>query len=199
MDSENIEIFINKFFCVKSDEELNLDLVLPIARRRLSRLDKYTLTVLNNVYSEDCENIIFSSKEGESERLKKIIEQYTEFKEVSPNIFTGSVHNYPAGFFLWNKQTSVPYNCLSAGNKSISAGFLAAVCSEYNNTIYCYSDFKDGNTFSFGIGISHSSGFAKYKITFHNSEVEDNFEDYIDLFQNKKSKIETPFFIIERV
>jgi len=201
MDSQNIEFYVNNFSLKNFNQNIDLNFISPIARRRLNQYDKCTLSVLNDICTENTENIIFSSKAGESEKLMKIIGQYTEYDDVSPNAFSGSVHNYPIGFFLCNKKKSIPYNCLSAGDKSISAGLLVAVCSSYHNVIYCYTDCINDNNeiYSFGINFNHTQGFAKYKMTLYNSEQKDNFEDYISIFQNEISEIVTPFFILERV
>ena len=102
-----LEFYVNKYNYLKNSNEIDLSFIPPIMRRRMSIVDKYILSVLNNIYSDNIENIVFSSQYGEVERLIKLINQYTENKEVSPNAFSCSVHNYSEGFFLLNKQKSI--------------------------------------------------------------------------------------------
>jgi len=203
MDSTNIEFYTDKIVFLNSEDKPNIDFIPSIMRRRLSNADKYTLSVLNDIYTDDIQNIVYSSKYGEAERLFKMIEQYKSDGKTSPNIFSSSVHNFPVGFFLFNNKKSIPYNAISACENSISAGFLSALCSNYKNIIFCYTDTKNGNTVSFGININKANKIEKsnkYRLYVCNNELtDDNFEKYVLLFTNKVDKIETPLFKLERV
>ena len=202
MKDNTLEFYVNKFNCIDNIEDMDLSFIPPIVRRRMSVLDKITISTLNNVFSDDVQNIVFSSQFGEVERLIKIINQYRENNEVSPNTFSGSVHNYPVGFFLFNKQVSIPYNAVSSCENSISMGLLTSVISEYDNKIFCYSDIDDNNAKSFAINLSKNkkNNSAKYLIKVqNNNEIKDNFEDFINLFNGSKNIIETPMYTIERV
>ena len=202
MKDNTLEFYVNKFNCIDNIKDMDLSFIPPIVRRRMSVLDKITISTLNNVFSDDVQNIVFSSQFGEVERLIKIINQYRENNEVSPNTFSGSVDNYPVGFFLFNKQVSIPYNAVSSCENSISMGLLTSVISEYDNIIFCYSDIDDNNAKSFAINLSKNkkNNSAKYLIKVqNNNEIKDNFEDFINLFNGSKNIIETPIYTIERV
>ena len=202
MKDNTLEFYVNKFNCIDNIEDMDLSFIPPIVRRRMSILDKITISTLNNVFSDDIQNIVFSSQFGEVERLLKIIAQFRENNEVSPNTFSGSVHNYPVGFFLFNKQVSIPYNAISSCENSISNGLLASVISEYDNIIFCYSDIDDNNAKSFAINLSKKPGknSSKYLIKVQtNNTNKDNFEDFIKLLNGSKNIIETPIYTIERV
>ena len=197
-----LELYVNKFDCIENIEDMDLSFIPPIARRRMSVLDKITISTINNVFTDDIQNIVFSSQFGEVERLIKIITQYRENNEVSPNTFSGSVHNYPVGFFLFNKQVSIPYNAISACKNSISNGLLTSIISEYNDIIFCYSDIDNNSAKSFAINFSKmpENNSIKYLIKVQNNQAySDNFEDFIKLFNGSKNIIKTPIYTIERM
>ena len=198
MNESNIEFYINKICIVKSEKEADITFIPPMVRRRLSAVDKVTLFVLNNTYSENVQNLIFVSRKGEVERLVKIINQYTTDGEVSPNTFSGSVHNYPAGFFLLNKKKSIPYTALSACESSISAGFLSALLSDYHNVLLCYADPIGVDYCAFGVNLSKKQGEKKYRIVLNNSKEQDNFTEFTDLLNEKIDSLEMNLYRIEK-
>ena len=202
MKDNCLEFYISKFNSIDSDEDLNLDFISPIQRRRLSKLDKYAVHTINKNFTDNIENIVFSSQNGEIERLLKIINQYCDNDEVSPNTFAGSVHNYPVGFFLLAKGCPIPYTALSAGNNSLSAGLVSAVISKYENVIYCFSDVYDERVVSFSVNINKkpSSLSEKYIMNFKsNDSGKDEYDNYVRLFSGNINKLTTPLFEIERV
>ena len=197
-----IEFYINKYYCIKSFDEADVSFMSAITKRRLSKLDKCALSTMNKCFSDNIENIIFSSKTGEIERLLKLISQYTTEGEASPTIFSGSVHNYIAGFFLLNLRKTIPYSALSAGKDSLSHGILAAVISKYNNNLFCYADSEGDNFFSMSVSISKkpSLNAQKYRLILTNNP--DNiadFNDFSELFEGRSNKIYTPVCTIERI
>lgn len=202
MKYNTVEFYVNNFVYLKSGEEIDVNFLSPIVKRRLSKFDKCVLTILKNAYDDDIQNIVFSSQYGEVERLMKLISQYSEEKEVSPNVFSGSVHNYPVGFFLLNKKKSIPYSAIAAGNNSISSGLLSSVISNYNNILYCYTDVHENDIFSMGLSISKTKKVNSKKFIINTTkkvEKSDNFDDYISLFLSKITLLETNLFKIERV
>ena len=76
MKESNLEFYVNKFNYLNDIDGLDLSFIPPIVRRRMSVLDKITLSNLNSVYSDNIENIVFSSQYGEVTKLLKIIDQY---------------------------------------------------------------------------------------------------------------------------
>lgn len=200
MKDNFIEFYVNKFNYLKSAEPIDISFLSPIIRRRLSKLDKGVISLLEKTICENTQNIVFSSQTGELERLLKIIEQYTTEKEVSPNTFSGSVHNYPVGFFLLNNKKSIPYNAISAGDNSISAGITAAVISKYNNVLFCYCDIYEETLYAFAISINKKDhNGKKYRFSIKNNNINSNFDDYIELFSEKKDILISDIFTIERI
>jgi len=201
MKDETVEFYVNNFAYIKSLDDADINFIPAIARRRLYKIDKAVLSVLKKVFTDDVKNIVFSSRFGEDERLVKLISQYQEDKEVSPNLFSGSVHNYPVGFFLMNEKKSISYNAVSSGENSISSGLLAAAISACDDAVFCYSDTNDDNIMSLAIYISKNPkiGSKKFKIKWmENSQQTDNFEDFVELFEGKKTCVDTYLYRIER-
>ena len=201
MKDNTIEFYVNNFVFLKSVEDADVSFLPPLIRRRLSKLDKCVLYVLKHTYNDNIQYIVFSSQYGEVERLIKLISQYQEEKEVSPNVFSGSVHNYPVGFFLLNEKNPISYTAISSGENSVSSGLLTSVISNFDNILYCYADVKDDAAMAFAINISKNSTSSaqKFQLKQYNTNNSDNFEDYINLFENTKSLIDTPLFRLEKL
>lgn len=194
---KQFEFYVNKFSSLGEDFDVNF--IPPILRRRLSTLDKASLTVLNNVFTDNSENIVFSSQFGQMDRLVKIIGQYREDNEVSPNVFSCSVHNYSVGFFLFNKKKTIPYTALSSGENTISESLLASVISKHNNNILCYADSIDNITNAFALNISKLGDGEKYILKLQSNDVSDNFKDFIKLFNGEIDTLKVQNYTIERL
>ena len=201
MKEKIIEFYVNKFNYLTSFDETDVSFLPPIIRRRLSNLDKAVISLLNKTICENTQNIVFSSRFGEEERLLKIIEQYTIEKEVSPNTFSGSVHNYPVGFFLLNSKKPIPYNALSAAENTISSGILSTIISNFENVTFCYCDIYNDNLFAFAFSISkNKSSKEKYKLIIKNNKSKnDTFENYVEFFKGNLKNINADIFSIEKV
>ena len=201
MKDNLLEFYVNKYKFIKDGNEPDLDFIPPIMRRRMSMLDKITLSNLNCVFSDNIQNIVFSSQYGEADRLNKLINQYTESKEVSPNTFSGSVHNYSEGFFLLNKQRSIPYTALASCEHSISMGLLTSVISNYENVLFCYADSANEQTISFAVNLTKNKTPQSNKYTIKlekNDFASDKFDNYIKLFAGEIDSLKTPIYTIER-
>ncbi len=201
MNENILEFYVNKFSFLNSQDEVDVNFITPILRRKTSLIDKISLSIMNKTYSEKVKSVVFSSRYGEYERLFKIIEQYSQNKEVSPAIFSASVHNYPVGFFLYNIKQPLPYMALSSIKSSISSGLIASITSKYTDILFCYADIIDDKPFSLGLNITKTPDInsKKYILKLRNKEnLDDNFNDFINLFENKTNTIETSLFKIER-
>lgn len=197
-----IKFYVNKFVFLKSEDESDVSFLPPILKRRLSKLDKCVLSVLKEAYTPDIQNIVFSSQYGEVERLIKLINQYQEEKEVSPNIFSGSVHNYPIGFFLLNEKNPIPYTAISSSEQSLSSGLLTSVISNFDNILYCYADINNDNTAAMALNISKNynpQGKLFQLKPDNKSDKTDYFDDYSDLFEGRTSFLDTSIFRLERI
>lgn len=202
MKENLIKFTINKFYYSDNPEKTDVGFVAPILRRRLSALDKTALSALIETYTDNIENLVFSSRYGEVDRLIKIISQYKETQDASPNTFSGSVHNYPAGFFLMNIKKSIPYTAVSACQDSICAGLISAVISNYENVLFCHADVYGSQNYALALNLSKSdkNNSQEFIMKIENNTVTNDLpEKYVKLFSEKTDILKTPNFTIERI
>ena len=142
---------------------------------------------------ENIEEIVFASRYGEFARLKTIIEQYSEIGEVSPAQFSGSVHNYLAGFFTLEKKSNIPYYATASAENTLSAGLIKSVLSFRNNILFCYAD-------EYGVAciISKDAGGIKCAMTSGGNDNADEAGSFIDFLEGKTPVFESPLCRIER-
>ena len=121
---------------------IDLSFMPPMARRKLSLVDKAALSVMHKAYNGNEAEIVFASQYGELDRLDKIISQYQEDNEVSPFTFSTSVHNCVAGQFSLLNKIKKSYNALAAGENTFSAGLLESLmCAQKGcEVLYCFAD-----------------------------------------------------------
>ena len=186
--------YISDFYYIKSVEEFNSEKIPPLIRRKLSPIDKLAVEVISQVYNNNVEEIVFSSKQGEITRLEKIIEQYNELNEVSPAQFSGSVHNFAVGFFTLFQKINIPYYAISSGENSLSAGFIKSIISQKNNSLFCYVD-------SSAVACLISNEFGKIKCEFENScqKNSDEFNSFVDFLEGKIDIYKSNFGIIRKI
>lgn len=180
----------NRFYI--SEENPDLSFLPVMARRKLTVLDKCALNVMNKAY-ESCKikemHLVFSSQYGELDRLDKIIAQYREDKEVSPSVFSSSVHNSVVGQFSLLKKINKSYNSLAADKNTFSAGFLDAVmcAEEYENVLFCYADsYKQPEAFSCIVSKKPLDNSVEIELTIQDHESETTFEleQFLDFLNN---------------
>ena len=195
-----------KFFTagIKYIEGLNeadISFIPKLALRRMSSLDKITAAALKTCFCNETDFILYASKTGEIERLNALIEGYTLENEVSPAVFSDSVHNAPAGVFLINEKKSIPYNSLAAGSDTFAAGlFASAAADRYSDILYVYSDIEDEKYVSMCLRIV-KTGSIKYGIKLSSSKkaVFPRLKDYYALFKGAVNAVQTPDYKIERL
>lgn len=140
-----LKFYIKKFVS-KTAEDTDVSFLPPMARRKLSALDKTALCVMEECL-KSCEHdkqnikIVFASQYGELDRLKKLVAQYSQENEVSPATFSASVHNSAVGQFSLLKKITKSYNSVSAEEDTFSAGLTEAVITAKDcDVLYCYCD-----------------------------------------------------------
>lgn len=167
-----MEFYIEKY-SQRTFENIDVSFLPPMARRKLSLLDKIALCLMNDCISsyKDSESIknlkiVFASRYGELDRLKKLVYQYTEENEVSPATFSGSVHNSVVGQFSLLNKITAGYNSISAEENTFEAGLIEAVISSKDNDVlFCCCDaMSETNTKGFSCLIKHGKNpNIKYK------------------------------------
>ena len=186
--------YISNFYCAKTKDDIDVSDIPPLLRRKLSPVDKACLCACNKIFREDVEELVFSSAYGEITRLDSIISQYQELNEVSPAQFSGSVHNYPAGFFTLYKKLNIPYYALASGENSISAGLVKSIFSEKRNTLFCYAD-----DLALSCIISKNKGNIKCEFSDETEEDGDEFNRFVDFLEGKIKIFKTRFGCFERI
>ena len=202
MKENLIKFSINKFYYSDNYENTEFGFISPILKRRLSALDKMVLSALMGTYTDDIENLVFSSRYGEVDRLIKIISQYKETQDASPNAFSGSVHNYPVGFFLMNIKKSIPYTAISACQNSICAGLLSAVISDYENVLFCHADVYGSQNYALALNLSkfNKNNSQEFLIRIENNIAPNDLsKKYVKLFSGETDILKTPNYTIERI
>lgn len=137
---KDLTFYVDKFVFTEQTQDLDLSFILPNIRRRLSLEEKHTLYSIHNCISDDTRNIVFASQYGSFDRLEKIIKQYSEYNEVSPTLFSSSVHNASVGQYTILTQNTIPTLAISAGANSFEEGLITAV-SLNDTLVYCFMDF----------------------------------------------------------
>ena len=186
--------YINGFYCANSPEDIDVSFIPPLLRRKLSPVDKACICAIEKVFRDDIDELVFSSEYGEITRLDSIISQYQELNEVSPAQFSGSVHNYPAGFFTLYKKLNIPYYALASGKNSISAGLVKSILSNKENILFCYAD-----TLALACIISKNKGGIKCSFESTMEENNDEYNSFSDFLEGKTKYFKTQLGSIERV
>lgn len=189
--------YIKSFSIIESETDLDISNIPPLVRRRMGGLDKFALSTIQKTFSPSVEEIVFTSNQGEIDRLEKLIEQYTSQDEVSPAQFSASVHNYPVSFFTQFNKLSTPYTALSAGENSISAGIVKALISTKNEILFTYADSKPALR-SVSILLSKTEGGIKCEFSNGNSECCE-FEALKNFLTNKSDSFESKLCNLKRV
>lgn len=187
---KNSFFYIKNFYYINDKKDIDVSFVPPLVRRKLSLLDKLTLALAQQCYSENIQEIVFSSEYGEFMRLDTIISQYQQAGEVSPSQFSASVHNYPVSFFTLYNKLNIPYQAVSSGENSLAAGIIKSVISP-KDVLFIYADVKNGVQGAACV-ISHNCGKFKAKLEntlFKKSE----FDDFIVFLEQKKAEYTSPF------
>lgn len=202
-----MENSVEKYFYIQKfkyteNENIDISSIPMMVRRKLSIVDKYAIFTLLPFRSYSIDEIIYSSRYGEIERLFKLIEQYCKNNEVSPILFSSSVHNYLVGLFSQLNNLTSSYTSISAGDKSFSMGLLKSVLTNKNSLLYCYVDKINEKVNAISFLVSKNTGDIKCKLTKKdntNLTKKNEFEDFIKFLNNEISRIDFDCYSIERV
>lgn len=200
MENSGEKYFYIQNFKYTQNGDIDISFLPMMVRRRLSPIDKYAIYTLSGFKDVKIDELVYSSRYGELERLFKIIDQYLEDNEVSPNLFSSSVHNYLVGLFSQINNLTTSYTSISAENNSFSMGLLKSILSDKTNSLYCYVDKENEKINPVSCLISKTSGNIKCRLK--REKVSDNqneFVNFIDFLNGKLNKINFGCYSIERV
>lgn len=195
-----LSFYIDKFIYSQKEEALDLSFIPANTRRRLNIFDKHVLYLVNKCLDDKTENIILSSRYGEFDRLVNLISQYKEYNEVSPIMFSASVHNYPLGQFSILTKRTIPTLSVAAGEDSFINGLVTAAASPQNNIIYCYTDDTEDIITGICFNMQSSGNGNKYSLRKAKPpRNKTNLGEITEFFEGKKNFIQSGNFIIERM
>ena len=202
MNEVIIEFFIYKY-SYKNNQAIDLSFLPMMTLRKLSNLDKIALATLYECYEKDNANLVFASQYGEFDKLKRLINQYKEENATSPTLFSTSVHNAAIGTFSILNKIDSPYNAISAGENSLSQGFLESVLNKQkNNVLFCYADaFEAQKSVSCLLGKAPRENAIKVSFKNKSSDncVKDEFASFTKFLEGEFDKFETDMYILERM
>lgn len=184
--------FYVKKYSYKTAETTDVSFIPAMTRRKLSQLDKTSLCVLNDCFIYNHLKLVFASQYGELDRLKKLVNQYTNENEVSPTTFSSSVHNAAIGKFSLLNSINESYNSISAEQNTFIAGLIEAMLtSQSGDVLYCYCDSND-TTQGFACVISaqnsDKTNSFEMKISLHPSKtinINNDLQNFLNLLEHK--------------
>lgn len=198
------KFYVNNYSYLTSEDDINIEFVPSVQKRRLNKLAKATFTTLNKCFNDDITDIIFSSKYGELLQLDKLINQYTNENELSPALFSYSLHNSIIGLFAHLKNYKFSYSAQSASESTISSAFLSAIISPSKNKLFCYSD-NDSELISLCVSISaeqQENTIFGCKLSFFScSDIieKDEWSTLLSFLTGEKSTAKFSLYKIERI
>jgi len=118
--------------------------VEPLQRRRLSPLARAFFHCANRVAPEGDARVVFASRHGEAERTLTILQDLAAGAEVSPTLFSMSVHNAVPGLWSILKGNRASTCAVAAGPETFGCGLLEALAcfraDPSSPVLYVYGD-----------------------------------------------------------
>ncbi len=105
----------------------DVSFVPPLARRRLTGVERAALGVAWQVRPAGEVPVVFASRWGEIGVTAKLMRQFHAEGEMSPAGFSASVHNAAPGAFSLLTKNHAPYTAIAARGRSLEAGLLEAL------------------------------------------------------------------------
>ncbi|MBR1618239.1 beta-ketoacyl synthase chain length factor [bacterium] len=198
-----INFYVTKFVYLNKDSDFVLDISLKNIKRKLSDFGKRVFYLFDECYSNKTDNIVFSSRFLEPDKLAQLIQQYKNNNEISPMVFSSSVYNGIIGLWAVQRKYDKNYSALCASKNTISNGLLTCLISKSQESEFVFADnFKD-DFMGFGLSISFEKekGAKKYCITLKEKaeDIEDIFNQFIDFFSGKIKILDCSMFKMEAV
>lgn len=192
----NEVVFDIKKFSYVTGDEIDVSYIPMLFRRKLNTFGRAGLFTLYNAYSGGEPNLIFASEYGDFERVAKLIKQRNEQGELSPSGFSASVHNATVGLFTLLEGIQKGYNSISAGEKTIAAGFLESILS--GESLFCYSE-SFGGIKSVSVLTSHQKD-GKFLLCENSEKLQsrDSYDDLIDFLNGKKDAFISDLYMVKR-
>ena len=111
---------------LRRGEAPDISFVPPLARRRLSPLQKAFFHLARMEGAPEPENIVFASRFGEDSLTRKIVADFNEAGAVSPKDFSASVYNASPGAWSVFTRNKASYTAIAAGPDTIRCANIEA-------------------------------------------------------------------------
>ncbi len=193
----NEVIFDIKKFSYAEGDEIDVSFIPMLLRRKLNKFGRAGLYTLYNAYENGTNpNLVFASSYGDIERVEKLITQREEDGEVSPAGFSSSVHNATVGLFSLLEKIKTAYNSISAGDRTLSAGFLESIIS--GESLFCYTESLGGVKSISVLTTPHKEGKFLLCENSENFPTQDGFEDLKAFLEGKTDRFVSGLYMVKR-
>ena len=193
----NEVIFDIKKFSYAQGDEIDVSFIPMLLRRKLNKFGRAGLYTLYNAYENDTNpNLVFASSYGDIERVEKLITQREEDGEVSPAGFSSSVHNATVGLFSLLEKIKTAYNSISAGDRTLSAGFLESIIS--GESLFCYTESLGGVKSISVLTTPQKDGKFLLCENSENLPPQDGFEDLKTFLEGKTDWFVSGLYMVKR-
>lgn len=193
----NEVIFDIKKFSYAQGDEIDVSFIPMLLRRKLNKFGRAGLYTLYNAYENSTNpNLVFASCYGDIERVEKLITQREEDGEVSPAGFSSSVHNATVGLFSLLEKIKTAYNSISAGDRTLSAGFLESIIS--GESLFCYTESLGGVKSISVLTTPQKDGKFLLCENSENLPPQDGFEDLKTFLEGKTDRFVSDLYMVKR-
>lgn len=193
----NEVIFDIKKFSYAQGDEIDVSFIPMLLRRKLNKFGRAGLYTLYNAYENSTNpNLVFASCYGDIERVEKLIAQREEDGEVSPAGFSSSVHNATVGLFSLLEKIKTAYNSISAGDRTLSAGFLESIIS--GESLFCYTESLGGVKSISVLTTPQKDGKFLLCENSENLPPQDGFEDLKTFLEGKTDRFVSDLYMVKR-
>ena len=193
----NEVIFDIKKFSYAQGDEIDVSFIPMLLRRKLNKFGRAGLYTLYNAYENSTNpNLVFASCYGDIERVEKLIAQREEDGEVSPAGFSSSVHNATVGLFSLLEKIKTAYNSISAGDRTLSAGFLESIIS--GESLFCYTESLGGVKSISVLTTLQKDGKFLLCENSENLPPQDGFEDLKTFLEGKTDRFVSDLYMVKR-
>lgn len=117
---------IAKSALITSLESADVSFVPPIARRRLSPLQKIFFALAHATDATEGA-VVFASRDGEDTLTRRLVDDFHADGSVSPNRFSSSVYNAAPGLWSIRSANRAPYTAIAGGDETVECGLLESL------------------------------------------------------------------------
>lgn len=119
-------LIIAKSALITSIENADVSFVPPIARRRLSPLQKIFFALAHATGATEGA-VVFASRDGEDTLTRRLVDDFHADGSVSPNRFSSSVYNAAPGLWSIRTANTAPYTAIAGGEETVECALLEAL------------------------------------------------------------------------